>query len=199
MVLHRNLHTSIAELQWTGWKHCPAFIIMTPFNYSIWLVPCSEQREALQTTIDALSMRFKTPSFSPHVTLCSGVWGRQKPELNELVDWLAADLPVTLSSGEIDWADHWSTFFFLKLVGSEDFFERAAAEVEGSHPPEVGPHLSLLYGMTMPATDRRALRQELAGPLPSELRFDTLELIRPAFGCWENVERWSCLHTASSH
>lgn len=90
----------------------------------------------------------------------------------------------------IDWTDHWATFFFLRLACTDDLFSRAAERVEGSHPPEIGPHLSLMYSFGEKTIDRAALCAELEGRLPEVIRFDSLALVHPATDRWEDVERW---------
>jgi hypothetical protein len=171
-------------------------LFMNSFNYSIWLVPCAEQREVLKQTIDSLAARFQTPPFAPHVTLCSGVWRKEEAELAGQVDRVAAELPVTMAADEIGWTDQWATFFFLRLSGAKGFFKRAGSLVEGSHPPPVGPHLSLLYGVDAPQIERPALRQELSGRLPETVCFDKLALVRPATRRWEDVESWEIVHSS---
>lgn len=102
-------------------------------------------------------------------------------------------LPVNTSG--IDWTDHWATFFFLRLTGADDLFARAALLADGSHPPEIGPHLSLMYSFGNHIIERDALRAELEGILPDVIRFDSLALVRPATGRWEDVERWETVRT----
>jgi putative hydrolase of the HAD superfamily len=158
--------------------------------YSIWLMPCVEQRAMLEETIRRLANRFDTPPFAPHATLCSGVWKKSQAELMDAVGRLQSALSVELSSGGIDWTDHWSTFFFVRLTGAEDLFAFAAEQLNGSHPPSVGPHLSLLYSFGGQSIDRETLRSELAGSLPETIRFDSLAMVRPLTGRWEDVAGW---------
>lgn len=169
---------------------------MEAFRYSIWLMPCAEQCDPLEETIRQLAERFGTPPFLPHITLCSGIWEKEESKLNGLVERLAAELPIPMSAGEIDWTDQWSAFFFLRLSGAGAFFERAAFLVDGSHLPPVGPHMSLLYALNVSEIDRAALRQELAGCLPPLIYCDRLAVVCPEAGCWEPVNRWHILHTA---
>jgi hypothetical protein len=173
---------------------------MTSFRYSIWLAPCAEQREVLQRTIDSLAVRFGTPSFEPHATLCSGVWNSTEADLTDVVDKVGRDLrarrelSLSVSSDGIDWVDRWFGFFFLRLRCDSDCFERACRMVKGSHPPEIGPHVSLLYSFGKERIDREALRAELAGALPDIIRFDSLTLVRPSTGRWEDVSDWETRH-----
>jgi hypothetical protein len=96
----------------------------------------------------------------------------------------------------IDWADSWSTFFFLRLAGANDLFARTAELVGGAHPPEIGPHLSLMYSFGDKQIDREGLRAELSGVLPAAIDFDSLALVRPASGRWEEVKGWETVEIA---
>ena len=160
--------------------------------YSIWLVPCEEQRGMLQDVIDRLAGKFGTPAFMPHATLCSGEWNRSEAELAEAVERLAAELPVELGVDGIDWTDRWLTFFFLRLCGADRFFEKAAAVVEGFHLPAVGPHLSLMYSFGDKDVDRNAERAAL--DVPPAVLFNRLALVSPGAGCWQDVPDWNILH-----
>lgn len=168
---------------------------MSPFPYSIWLMPCAEQCETLRQTINSLAVRFEVPPFAPHVTLCSGHCYTEKTDVLDALEGLAAKtVPVELAVEGVGWTDHWASFFFLRLSGANVLFKHAAALFEDAHPPSVGPHLSLLYGLNAAAVDRAALRQEMAGSLPSTIRFDRLALVRPATGRWEDVNSWKILN-----
>jgi len=166
------------------------------FPYSIWLVPCAEQRAKLARVIESLAARFGTAPFAPHATLCSGTWDQGFPALIQTVDRMAAQFSSQRLTVEgMSWSDRWFGFFFLRLRCETNLFERACGLAEGSHSPDIGPHVSLLYSFDAEGIDRHALREGLAGAMPSAIRFDTLELVRPATGRWEDVAGWETLHT----
>ena len=170
---------------------------MKPFAYSIWLMPCAEQRGEMAELIQALSGRYATPVFTPHTTLCSGAWNLDEQDLRNAFERLAVQTAsVELAVRGIDWTDHWASFFFLRLAGGEALFERAASCIDGAHLPSVGPHLSLLYGLELADIDRDVLRAELAVRLPPRIRFDLLALVRPSTGRWEDVGNWETLCSA---
>ncbi|QHI68825.1 hypothetical protein [Tichowtungia aerotolerans] len=161
---------------------------MSGFAYAVWLVPCEEQREPLQQIIDSLAAEFKTPTFVPHATLCSGVWKNSESELIKQVRKLPVEFPLELQSAGIDWTEHWSTYFVLRLGGKTDLFKKSAAQLPGSHAPKIGPHLSLLYGFNASRVDRNALRATLN--VPPAVCFNSLMLVRPETGRWEDVDFW---------
>jgi hypothetical protein len=167
---------------------------MDPFYYSLWLMPCAEQRKLLQKTICRLADRFGTPVFSPHATLCSGVWERGENELVTVTNRLEKLTPFSMPVAGVDWTEHGSTFFFVQLDGRGTAFDLAAAEVDGSHGPAVGPHVSLLYGFQDLDVDRAALRDELSCSLPAEIRFDELALVCPENGDWSAVKSWQTVY-----
>lgn len=188
---------------------------MNPFRYAIWLMPCAEQRDALLSVIDKLAARFGTPLFAPHATLRSGVWKKSEAELIEAVEKAGrsrrehrgqfstfaeasadeGELSLLMKTNGIDWIDQWFGFFFVRLKGGGEFFAQATKMVEGSHPPEIGHHVSLLYSFGDKHIDREALRAELAGSLPEIIRFDSLALVRPTTGRWEDVSGWETRYT----
>lgn len=147
----------------------------------------------LEELIRQLAERFGTPLFAPHATLCSGVWKKSEAELIEAVEKVGRSLRESRQSmkgGGIGWTDCWSNFFFLQLRGADDLFARVAEQIEGSNAPAVGPHLSLLYSFGDRLIDREALRAKLAGRLPKIICFDSLALVRPSTGRWEDVDSW---------
>jgi hypothetical protein len=160
------------------------------FFYAIWLMPCAEQRGALERIVRSLSSRFRVPSFAPHATLCSGVWTQSEASLLETVERLPMHWPVDLSIAGIDWVEAWFGFFFIRLRCESGLFIQAAECVEGAHPPGIGPHVSLLYGFGDQRIDREALRAEWIGSLPPILRFDALALVCPAANRWEDIAGW---------
>lgn len=171
--------------------------MMKSLIYSIWLMPCAEQRAELDALIQELAERYTTPVFAPHTTLCSGTWTRAEQNLlNSFERFATQTVPVELSVQGIDWTDHWASFLFLRLAGDDALFERAASGIEGAHLSMVGPHLSLLYGLPPAGFDRAALRQELAGRLPQAIRFDSLALVRPLTGQWKDIESWEIVRGA---
>jgi len=149
---------------------------MKPFPYAIWLMPRAEESLVLEKAICALSARFGTPSFASHATLCSGVWNMETSRLLDTVNRLTEILTSTeVQTTGVDWSDHWSTFFFLRLC-------------------EMGPHISLMYCFDLVGLDRETLRTALAAQMLSTVRFDSLALVRPSTGRWEDVGSWEILH-----
>ena len=165
--------------------------MIKPITYSIWLMPCAEQRAELTELIQALSGRYATPAFIPHTTLCSGIWSLDEQDLRNTFERLAIQTaPVELTVRGIDWTDHWASFLFLRLAGGKELFERAVSCFDGAHLSSVGSHLSLLYRLNPAGIDRAALRQELTDRMPTHIRFSSLELVCPATGRWEDVVSW---------
>ena len=170
--------------------------MLDSFAYSIWLVPSAEPRTELERLTCELAERFGMPSFTPHVTLCSGMWSGSELQLVNAVECLAAQAKrIEMAIDGMDWTDCWSTFFFLRLRDAEALFELAARCIEGSHLPTVGPHMSLLYGFELTDIHRDVLQRELAGRLPLSICFDSLALVLPEAGRWENVRGWKTVHT----
>ena len=168
---------------------------MKPFPYAIWLMPRAEESLVLEKAICALSARFGTPSFASHATLCSGVWNMETSRLLDTVNRLTEILTSTeVQTTGVDWSDHWSTFFFLRLCDGSGLFPAEIFLPQGSHRPEMGPHISLMYCFDLVGLDRETLRTALAAQMLSTVRFDSLALVRPSTGRWEDVGSWEILH-----
>lgn len=117
--------------------------------YSLWLVPTGEAFRGLQKTIRALSHKYNTPGFSPHVTLASGIGGSpaevvsRGKELTQHVKSLQVAFPG------VEGRDEYYRCLFLRAKESRCLLEahRRAVQVFGL-PAHAGfmPHLSLVYG-----------------------------------------------------
>lgn len=79
-----------------SWKRTADSFVMKPFVYSIWLMPCAEQRAVLGQVISDLASRCDALSFISHATLCSGEWSGEQSTLSAVFKVLAGRLPPTV-------------------------------------------------------------------------------------------------------
>ena len=63
-----------------------------PRYVSFWLVPAAEDRRFLQDLIDTLARTHAAPTFTPHVTIYSGVW-TQTDNVLDIMDHAARSAP----------------------------------------------------------------------------------------------------------
>lgn len=98
--------------------------------------------------IDALSERFSTPRFLPHITVFNGLSLDQTPAI-AFVDGLVQDSnDVTVDFTDIGYDDMWSRSLHVRVVPSERMCEihDRVANWLGVPGPLYSPYLSLLYG-----------------------------------------------------
>jgi len=172
-----------------------------PISYSVWLVPAHPSRDALARVISEVAQRFGTPAFTPHSTLCSGKWEGGLEALKQLVDRLSSSLrPMTFATRGIDCGDQRTTFFYLKLDNDQavPLFTQAARSLPGSHAPEIGAHLSLMYAEPTAGIDRKALANELSDRMPQQIDFDELQLVTPV-GEDSSSDHWEPLQVVRLH
>ena len=160
-------------------------------GYHLWLAPEGEARDDLQEVIDRLAEAYGGPTFTPHVTLLSGLDGSEA-SLLETNRKLAAALDsfhlelTTLESG--------TTFFqcVYMQVGQSPSLSRtrqAAGEAFGLPAGGYMPHLSLYYGDA--SQERRTAIVE-AVPPKAKRRFavEAIQLIRADS---ERPIDWHCI------
>ena len=166
------------------------------FSYSLWFVPAHPLHDMLGRIIAELAQRFGTTAFTPHATLCSGKWEGGLDDLKCQVDRLSSSLqPTTMATAGIDCGDKKTTFFYLKLDNkvATPVFTHSQRALSGSHAPEIGAHLSLMYAEPNANIDRKSLADELAGRMPRQIDFDQLQVVTPA-GKGANTEQWQMRH-----
>ncbi len=168
--------------------------------YALWLIPSGELRAQLRATVEDLAVRFKSPPFEPHVTLCSGVWTAGLPALRTALDSLCRGFgPVYLTVAGLGQTDDYFSCFFIRLINSDShrLFERATSAINGARSVPIGPHLSLIYSDRIADINRAGLVQEISPSLPARISFDSAQLVMPATGHWRDVSRWELRHSVS--
>jgi hypothetical protein len=162
---------------------------------ALWLIP---DEPTLQAAIDALCVRHAAPCFTAHLTLLGGMALPPEPiacrALGEVAGSSAPfELPVT-GTGESD--DYFATAFIrcAETAQLSALRDRAQQLLGTGSAPEIGPHVSLVYGH-LPRDVRCAIARAhaIAGPL----RFTTLALVQSGPLGWKPVEQWRviCRHS----
>ncbi|MBF2080558.1 MAG: 2'-5' RNA ligase family protein [Synechococcales cyanobacterium T60_A2020_003] len=120
---------------------------MADSYYSFWLVPQEPDLEEVQGIIDALSKRFGTVPFCPHVTLYSGL---VPPTLN--IQAVLAELAsMQVFELEIFGIGHSSRFaktLYVQLQPASALTQvvhRLVTAIPNAQIPVLDPHVSLLY------------------------------------------------------
>ncbi len=164
---------------------------------SYWLLPESEQFNALQSLIDRLAERYGGPTFEPHVTVyCGPIDPRQSPA-TLAQQTLAGMQSLVLRSRGCAFSDQFTKSCYLQFEPDEKLhtvYERlcAASSVVGDY--SLNAHMSLLY-TTLDSDARAEIRSSLH--LPAEVRLTTLcAVLTPAsVTCAEDVQSWRLVHT----
>lgn len=165
----------------------------TPFPFALWLRPDNKQYPGLKAHIDNLSLCHGTQAFEPHVTLCSGTSQEDLSILINRLDRLAAGLhPFSFRVRGLGGRDDYFRFLYLELEADEDpgLLYRATSLFPGTHPPPIGPHLSLMYAEPDSGIARDGALAAMVDQVPERLRIEALQLVVPSHGQWRDIETW---------
>lgn len=151
-------------------------------EYSVWLEPSASCE--LGKLIATYAQRTGTPSFLPHVTLMSGLFGDEQ-KLIERTQKLAGTGAVQLSLGSAMVGEAYHRCFYLECRPSVKLSElRGYAEKIFSVEAPYHPHFSLAYGLA-DSEQRRGFLKDIEGKEFS-MSVERVSLWR-AHG---NVEEW---------
>lgn len=118
-------------------------------TYSLWLEPSGNIAYKLQERIKKLSKEYKTPVFSPHVTLLGGL-NSSETELVPLANTLASSAkPFELELTKAGYLNSFYQSLFIRVEESSKLKElrkKACRLFDCGNNEEFMPHLSLLYG-----------------------------------------------------
>lgn len=151
-------------------------------KHSVWLCPSVDDAPRLQQLIERCAAAFGSPSFPPHITLCS-----EPLSTSVAGSGLELELPLRLSLSTVGFGGDYFHACYLLLRDNSAVLglqARSAILLGGRAPEQYPPHLSLAYGALSEEQRRRV--PELATPLPIEAAFDRIEV-------WETggaVESW---------
>jgi len=162
-------------------------------EYSIWLLPESEQQRGLVALVDSLAARFGTERFMPHIT----VQGDLTLPLEQLSRAVAA---MSQSYGarkwpvaSIDGGSHFFRSLFLRFderpayIDLKRDMQRISGTTEGL---SLFPHLSIAYGLDAPHKAPELFR-ELSTVAPQVLRVDRIAIARSSKNV--PIAKWECL------
>lgn len=165
--------------------------------YALWLIP--SENYAFQYIIDDLASQFKTPSFGAHATLCSGEWKAGLDTLQNTVDELCCSFcPVLLDVDGLGQTNSYFRFFYVALIDNDQqqIFHRVTSIIGGSRIPSIGPHMSLMYSDRVNEIDRESLQKKITPDVPPQIKFESIQLILPSTGRWQDTESWVVKHSA---
>jgi 2'-5' RNA ligase len=156
----------------------PIFAQTTPQDFSVWLIPQTQDYTYLQGKINELAQKHDAPLFRPHVTIYYGKTDSMD-KMKSLIKKIAKNTkPVTLTINGIDVTP--ARFKTLFVTFSPDTTltarsqEIAATAVQDQY--HLALHLSLLYKDMSLEEKRKILGQTSIAR--STIKFDRIELIR---------------------
>lgn len=164
-----------------------------PVETSIWLSPSAEDAARLQRRIDALTARFGTARFAPHVTVFGSVTAPLAEVEAALLAVGAGTAPFALETDGIGHSAEFFQAFYIRLVAAPEIVALRGdlGALLDRRPEEAAhPHVSLLYGH-LDQTDREALATTVE--VAPRYRFDRLTVVAAADGGgrWQDdIEGW---------
>jgi 2'-5' RNA ligase len=137
----------------------------------VWLAPAAQDAAALRAHIERGARLLGSPTFPPHVTMCT----------DPAVTTLAAvgslrELPLSITFTALRFGNDYFHGCYLEAAEAAPLRElqaRCVATLGGSAPSEYPPHLSVAYGEL--GQEQRAAAMEIT-QLPWKVTFDRLEL-----------------------
>jgi 2'-5' RNA ligase len=137
----------------------------------VWLVPAAEDAAALQKQIERGASSLGSPTFPPHVTMCS------EPAVTKLAAvGSLSELPLSIKFTALRFGKDYFHGCYLEAADDAPLRAlqaRCVATLGGTVPGEYPPHLSIAYGVLNEA--QRAAAVQL-GQLPQKITFARLEL-----------------------
>ena len=120
-------------------------------GYSIWLIPTGETYQKLAKIISALSEKYSTPNFEPHVTLIGGgdLIGTEEEAVSKTLKLTEALKPFEIKLAKADYFNEYFKCLFIRAEKTKEVIE--ANDIARKHLnlkpiPDYMPHLSLMYG-----------------------------------------------------
>jgi hypothetical protein len=169
---------------------------MADSYYSFWLVPQEADLEYLQGIIDALSKRFGTGPFCPHLTLYSGLI----PATLDIQAVLAGLIPMQAIGLEIlgiGHSDRFAKTLYVQLQPAPaltQVINRLVTAIPDAQLPVLDPHISLLYHHLDHGT-KEDLSRALSLPR-STIQFDQVQAVAApqTFDTQEHVSSLRCVY-----
>ncbi len=140
-------------------------------GYALWLVPAGRTHRILTRRILALSRKYSTPRFAPHVTLLSGITTSEHEALSHAAALARQLRPFQIRLTEIGFLDDYFRCLFLRVAPTHAVVSahRTAKAVFGlQNQPLFMPHLSLLYG-NLPIEVKKRVVFRPSSPLSFEV------------------------------
>ncbi|MDA1079158.1 MAG: 2'-5' RNA ligase family protein [bacterium] len=118
-------------------------------KYSFWLVPTNETRQKLQTVVEEYAKIYDSPTFVPHVTICSPIESTDE-EVVEAVKRAVADTnPFEVKFADVEFSTTYFQCVFVRAKTTAALLQTHLAIKDAFHDTREHvfmPHASLVYG-----------------------------------------------------
>lgn len=164
-------------------------------KHALWLRPFGEAAYELKQHINALSQKYNTPPFEPHITLVSDL-RRPQHELIQLTDVLGGAIsPFTIELTRLGYNDNYYQSLFYRVKETVTFVSvhKTAGKFFGYQSnEEYFPHLSLMYG-NIKESEKRKLVNMIDQIEHVKFSVHSVLLIKTE----GSVRDWEKVHTAN--
>jgi 2'-5' RNA ligase len=163
-------------------------------GYAIWFIPTGELYKGLHRLIIDLSIKFKTPSFEPHITLIGEITENEATSILYTAEIASTISHFDLELDSIDYSDNYFKCFFLKAHKTKELVQanRYARRIFNRETEtQYIPHLSLIYGY-LPEQEKVTLQNEMQKEISIHFEVNSLHLISIQGGIknWHKVKEF---------
>lgn len=134
-------------------------------GYSLWIIPEDAVYEKYRSVINSLSLKFATPVFEPHITLCGQI-EISKDEILKKTAELAKSVkpfPVLLSGFDMQTSYYRALYVTVEISQHIiNTYEKTLKMFNIMKKPPYIPHLSLLYG-NLPHNIKQTIVEDITG------------------------------------
>ena len=183
----------------------PKIIMITPEEYSLWIIPPEHIFKKFTAIISQLSTRYSTPYFEPHVTVLADVALPEEDVLSrtsKLADLIG---PFTLTLTTVSYLNEYFRCLFIKVEESEKILEinnHAKSIFNRDQAPKFMPHLSLMYG-NFPAEKKEEIISEIRNDFHITFEVSSIHLVLSSSHIaperWRKLQQFTFMKPSFSH
>lgn len=153
-------------------------ILRGQHTYSLWLRPSQTQIDEFTKIISALSHRFNTTPFPPHITLLSSIYTEMSTLTRLCENIINKHCAFNITLEQIAYTnDYFRNLYILARLEPPlvNIHEEAKKQLDYKTDETYTPHVSLFYGKLI-EKKQQALKQELDKRYPKVFNCNRLDL-----------------------
>lgn len=146
-------------------------------GYALWIVPAGNIYDKLTKIISALSEKYKTPTFEPHVTLLGPVNGTEGVIIEKTEQLASSIQPFEIKLTIVGYSEEYFRCLFVNAEPTRPVMNthEKAAKIFGLSKTKYAPHASLMYGTT-PFEIKKQIISEIGKSLGLTFQVGSLHL-----------------------